>query len=137
MDGSMTDLVPHGGELEQWTAPMVVGAVVDSCNGMTLPPQWKSLIGKNAKAMLDEGIPPPTVIAACFIAVRRGKPQLAQYIAGDLMLAQNGMSMSERDYQIKLATYEQAENASPLLEQQERRRQERLQRRARGGDGDQ
>lgn len=109
--------------IETWGCNDVVAFIADSVD-ITLPPQWRSTLGKMAKEMLAGGVDAATVNAACLIAVRRGKPHLAQYIAGDLMLARSGETMSESEYRQQLRLYAVQQNGGSPLEQQRARRLE-------------
>ncbi len=86
------------------TAQTVVATLIDTC-GMVLPPKTIGIIARHAKAMLNGGIPHDVVNAACYLAVLRGQPNLAQDIAGDLQLASSGMAMNRSEYEQKLALY--------------------------------
>ena len=112
-------------ELEQpWDAGRVVGSVVVTCErtGCLVPPSWRGIIGRHAKGLLEDGFPGDLVTAACYMAVLRGRPELAQYIAGDLMLARSGQAMSRGEYAQKLALYAagNGRGAELLAEQRER-----------------
>ncbi len=121
-----SEIVPIEGKLAN--AADVVGFVCDN-TGIIMPPQWRSTLGKMAKAMLAEKIPVDIVNAACYMAVLRGKPYLAQYIAGDLMLAASGERMDEREYQTKLAMYSAQHNGSRSLLDEQRERRDEIKRR--------
>lgn len=109
---------------EPWHAQRVVGSVVVTCErtGCLVPPSWRGIIGKHAKALLEEGFPGPLVTAACYMAVLRGRPEIAQYIAGDLMLAQSGQAMSRSEYEQKLALYAAGNGAAAQLLEEQRER---------------
>ena len=79
------ELVPT----EPLTPQKAVATVVDACKRMsvTLPPSWTGILGRHAKALLEAGVPQDVVVGACYLAAVRGKPEVAQYIAGDLQLA--------------------------------------------------
>jgi hypothetical protein len=121
-----SEIVPYGtGDLgEPWTAGKVIADIMVTAKqtGLQIPPSWRSIAGKHAKAMLDDGIPGDVVTAACYMAILRGKPQLAQYIAGDLLLAASGQAMSRSEYEQKLALYAAGNGSSRrLLEEQKER----------------
>lgn len=115
-------IVPyHEGELEPTqplTAQGILATVVDAAKmqGVTMPPSWKEIVGRHAKALIEEGVPQDVVIAACYMATVRGKPQVAQYIAGDLQLAGAGIRMSDREYEQKLALYAADQRGSLLAD---------------------
>jgi len=114
------------------TSQDVVGALVDvsRITGFVIPPSWKAIVGRHAKTLLAGGVPEDTVIAACWISILRGRPQIAQHIAGDLMLARAGLRMSRREYEQKLALWGAQENGRmSLLERERERRAERERRR--------
>jgi hypothetical protein len=123
---------------EPWNAGRVVGSVVTTCQvaNCLVPPSWRGIIGKHAKALLDDGFPGDLVTAACYMAVLRGRPEIAQYIAGDLMLAGSGQAMSRGEYEQKLALYAAGNGraAEMLAEQRERiaKRDEEIERRRNG-----
>lgn len=123
---------------EAWDAGKVVGAVVVTCRtaDMLVPPSWKAIIGRHAKALLEEGFPGDMVTAACYMAVLRGRPEIAQYIAGDLMLASRGQAMDRSEYEQKLALYAAGNGraAQLLAEQRERiaEREREIERRRNG-----
>jgi hypothetical protein len=127
----VSDLVPIGDGgivVGTWDAGRVVGAVVVTCEqtGLKIPPSWKGIIGRHAKALLDDGFPHDMVIAACYMAVLRGRPEVTQYIAGDLMLATSGQAMSRAEYEQKLKLYAASKSdAGRLLAEQRERRAQR------------
>jgi hypothetical protein len=98
------DVVPETTEV---TAQDVVAQVVDTCGrtGLLLPGSWRGIIGRHAKGLLADGFPPDMVTGACYMAVLRGRPEIAQHIAGDIMLAHAGQKMSRTEYESKLALY--------------------------------
>lgn len=106
----MSELIPRPSAdvAQPWNGGRVVGAVVDACraNGSQIPPSWKKIIGAHAKALLDDGFSPETVVAAATMSVLRGRPEVMQYVAGDLELAKGGIAMTEAEYRQKLALYE-------------------------------
>jgi hypothetical protein len=111
-----------------WTAPRVVGSVVLACEttGLLVPPSWRGIIGRHAKALLDDGFPHDVVTAACYMGVLRGRPEVVQYIAGDLMLARTGQRMSTKEYEEKLALYAADKSgASNMLAEQRAKLRER------------
>lgn len=102
---------------------LVISNLMDvaAATGLKIPPSWRGIVGQHAKQLFNGGFDIDVITAAAYIAVRRGKPQQVQNIAGDLALAQSGEMLSEREYRRKLA--EQASFAAPtLLAQAERRR---------------
>lgn len=116
-----SEIAPLHEELAPSGAQVV--AFVCDYSGITLPPSWKGIVGRHARAMLEEGIPVDIVNAACLLAVKRGRPEVAQYVAGDLLLAAAGEYMSRQEYEQKLALYiaEKGGRADLLREQRERR----------------
>jgi hypothetical protein len=126
---SGNEIVPAGGTdnggIEVWTAATVVGQIVKTAAlvGMLIPPSWKGIIGRHAKALLEDGFPGEMVLAACWMGCMRGRPEVAQYIAGDLMLASTGNRMSTREYETKLRLYEATTTSACnlLADQREKR----------------
>lgn len=120
-----TDLEPLGGEDKVVSGgQFVVAAVVDVArlNGLTIPPAWIGIIGRQAKSLIDGGFEASMVIAAAWMAVLRGAPTLTEYIAGDLALAASGMRMSRAEYETKVAMYGADQQARPTLLQEQRER---------------
>lgn len=70
-----------------------------------IPPSWRGIIGKHGKALLGAGFDRETVVMAAVLAVRRGSPQLMQYIAGDIQLARSGQHLDRKDYERQLADF--------------------------------
>jgi hypothetical protein len=114
-------------EAQPWTAPRVVGNVVVACKatGVLVPPSWRDIIGRHARTLLKDGFPHDVVTAACYMGVLRGRPEVVQYIAGDLMLARTGQRMSTKEYEQKLALYaaDHSGARNMLAEQRERMRE--------------
>ena len=73
--------------------------------GIVIPPSWRGIIGRNAAALLGAGFDEGTVGMAAVLAVRRGAPQLMQYIAGDIMLARTGQHLDRKEYERQLADF--------------------------------
>ena len=123
----MTDIVPFGGGNlvpREPNAGDIVRSVVDTAarTGLTLPSSWRGIIGRHAKTLLKDGFPPDMVTAACYMAVLRGRPEIAQHIAGDIMLAHAGQKMSRAEYEQKLALYAaQHDVENPFVKHQQRR----------------
>lgn len=111
-------------ERRAWSAQQVIEALVDTCTatGLKLPPSWRAIVGRHAKLLLADGFPPDVVTAASYMAVLRGRPEITQYIAGDLMLAATGQRMSRAEYEQKLALYAAGNGRAQrmLAEQRER-----------------
>lgn len=130
------EVVPETTEV---TAQDVVRQVVDTCNrtGLLLPSSWRGIVGRHAKTLLADGFPPDMVTGACYMAVLRGRPEIAQHIAGDIMLAHAGQKMSRSEYEQKLALYA-ADNSkeNPFAKHQARKaeRASEIERR-RNGEG--
>lgn len=126
MDSGVSELVSRDpGDVQAVEAGALVVSHVCQCveiNGMRIPPSWKGIIGSQGRALFQDGFDVDMIVGAAIIAVRRGRPELLQYVAGDLMLAGSGQAMSERDYQVKLKLYETDKSARPsLLEEQQQR----------------
>jgi hypothetical protein len=68
-----------------------------------IPPSWRGIIGRNAKALLGADFDEQTVALAAVLSVRRGAPHLMQFIAGDIMLARTGQHLSRSEYERQLA----------------------------------
>jgi len=119
-----SELQPYQESPPPRDAKGVVAALVDTGRetGFVVPPSWLGIVGRHAKTMLAGGIPPDTVIAACWMAILRGQPQMAQHIAGDLMLARSGMKMSRSEYETKLALYGAQNGRMSLLDEERARR---------------
>lgn len=126
---------------EVWDAARVVGSVVVTCQAanMLVPGSWRGIVGRHAKSLLEEGFPGDMIVAASILAIKRGKPQLLQYIAGDLMLASSGFAMSRSEYETKLQLYAQSQSQQHdlLAEQKERisQRSAEIERMRSGGRG--
>lgn len=123
----MSEMVPWRAErpeeFEKAKASDIVAAVVDTADrtGLKLPSSWRGIIGRHAKTLLADGFPPDMVTAACYMAVLRGRPEIAQHVAGDIMLAHAGQKMSRAEYEQKLATYAaQKDVKNPFLKHKAR-----------------
>jgi hypothetical protein len=133
------EIVPRGSKEIGVRAAQVIASIADTAKhtGLQIPPSWRNIVGAHAKTMLADGISDDVVTAACYMAVLRGKPQIAQYIAGDLLLAASGMAMSRSEYEQKLALYAAGNGSSRRLldEQKERlaQREVEIERRRSGG----
>lgn len=104
---------------------LVVRNIMDAAKGSNLlvPPAWRGILGKQAKALFEDGFEIDMITAACWMALQRGQPHLVQYIAGDLALAVSGHRMSRSEYETKVALFAADKSARPnLLEEQRQRR---------------
>ena len=103
-------------EIALATAHDIVTAIMDGAiaTGLDVPPAWRSIIGRNAKSLLSAGFRPDMIMAACWMAILRRNPGLVQHIAGDLSLAENGLTMTRGQYEQKLALYAAKAKADPL-----------------------
>ncbi len=110
-------------------APIATGATVvasiaeaAAVTGLHIPPAARGIVGRHAKTMLDDGMRPDLVTAACYMAILRGRPEVAQYIALDLSLREAGMEMTPKEYEEKLALYSAGgAGRRRLLEEQQQR----------------
>jgi hypothetical protein len=80
------------------------GVVAIVCDNFTakmlpIPRAHIAILGKHAKALLEDGFEWETVVVAAAIALRRGQPQFLQYIASDVVMAKAGERMSRRQYE--------------------------------------
>lgn len=104
--------------------------------GIVLPPSAMKVFGRQVKVMFKDEVPPDVITAAALLALRRGKPHLAQTIALDLQLAAAGARMSDAEYFSHLAMYEAAHRPRDLHAEHQQRitdRQAEIERR-RGGE---
>jgi hypothetical protein len=92
----------------------IVAAVVDTLRVYDVPMtgRAKGMIGKQAKELLADGFPPETILAASVLAVRRGQPHVAHFIAQDIALMQAGQHLSRAEYQKELESAKQSLDAS-------------------------
>jgi hypothetical protein len=67
--------------------------------GLTIPRAHMKIAAAHAKALLDDGFEWETVVIAVNTALRRGQPNVVQYVALDLEMARAGVRMSRRDYE--------------------------------------
>lgn len=135
-----SEIIPLGDSEKPWTAAGVIATVVNVCHAtdFSIPPSWKAIIGHHAKLLLEEGWPGDLVSAAAYMAVLRGRPQIVQHIAGDLILAEKGLRMDRSEYEQKLAMFAADRNGrTAMLAEHEQRRAKRLEEieRRRNGDG--
>lgn len=121
----MSELEPIKGSPTD--AKGVVAALVDTgrATGIVVPPSWLAIVGRHAKTLLGGGMRVDIVIAACWMAILRGQPQMAQHIAGDLVLAGAGLKMTRAEYEMKLALYGAQEAGRLSLLDEERTRRQR------------
>lgn len=112
-----TDVVRKDGTITTFNAGDAVAAIVDSLkiHGVRLPPAWRGILGRHTKALLDDGYPPEEVVAAGVVAVRRGAPQLMQFIAGDLSLVRAGIRLDRHGYETELRTEVEAQRTSAWI----------------------
>jgi hypothetical protein len=121
------ELEAHAGDSLEPTRPVtardVIAFVVDNCRtqGLVVPPSWKEILGQHARSLLKAGVDQSVVMGACYMAVMRGRPEIAQHIAGDLQLAQTGMRMSRDEYEQKLSLHAAEKKGDPLADARERR----------------
>lgn len=92
-------------DLETNGAGSVVAQAVThlSGSGVVIPPSWKGIIGRHARTLLQGGFDEDTCAMAAILAIRRGSPQLMQYIAGDIALARSGAHLDRKAYERQLA----------------------------------
>lgn len=113
------------------TAQAVIAGVIDvlSAQNVQVPPAWRKIVGAHAKRLLADSFPPDMINAAAYMAVVRGRPELTERIAGDLMLATAGIRMTEAEYEQKVALYAASKKSTVLDRYRETRRTE-IERRA-------
>ena len=94
----MSEIVPSG---EVVNGGHIVKAVCDTMSVYNVPitSRARAIIGKQAKELLADGFDPETVLAASVIALRRGQPQVAHFVAQDIVLAQAGQHLSRQEYE--------------------------------------
>ena len=92
----------------------VVARTINHFDGteVIVPPSWRGIIGRNAKALLSAGFDEETVTMAAVLAVRRGAPQLMQYIAGDIGLARSGQHLDRKGYERQLQDFREVSDGS-------------------------
>jgi DNA-binding Lrp family transcriptional regulator len=89
-------LVRASGEETAFNAGDAIAATVDVVG--VVAPQFKARIGKDAKLLLDAGWQPDTVVAACVMAVRMGRPHLVQTFAQEIQNAKSGLVVDWPEY---------------------------------------
>jgi hypothetical protein len=107
-------LTRSDGSITPFNAGDAVAAIVDTLrlHGVKLPPAWRGILGRQTKALLDDDYPPEEVVAAGVIAIRRGAPQLIQFIAGDMSLVRAGIRLDRRQYEFELKAEVEAQRTS-------------------------
>lgn len=120
-------------EVEQstTTAAEIVAALVDtmSLHDVPVTGRAKGMIGRQAKELLADGFTAETVLAASVIALRRGEPHVAHFIAQDIVLMLAGQKITRSDYEREMKAASMALNPAMqridavLDELEERRRQ--------------
>lgn len=80
------------------------GAIATVCDtfmakGIPIASRHKGMLARQAKELLSDGFEFETVVIASVIALRRGEPQNAHFIAGDLVMARAGERMTRRQYE--------------------------------------
>lgn len=95
------DIVRKNGEVTPANAGDIVATVVDIFSEQNIPlsGQFRGMIGRQAKDLLDSGFDYSTVIVASVMGVKRGAPQNITFIAQDLVMARAGQRMSRREYE--------------------------------------
>lgn len=90
-----------GGRLTPANAGDVVATVVDifAEQGIPVAGRFRGMLGRAAKDLLDSGFDYQTVIVASVMAVKRGVPQHATFIAQDLVMARAGQRMTRKEYE--------------------------------------
>ena len=84
-------------------------AIVDALE-VRLPPSLIAVAVRNGKPSLDAGVEPRIVLLGCLISVRRGHPELAARIIGDIVLAEAGQLVSGYEYRRELNALQAASN---------------------------
>jgi len=87
------------GEVTPLNAGDVVATVVDWCSSrhMPLARQWKGMIARQAKTLLEDGFSFEVVAMAAIFSIRRGAPQHMHFLAGELTAVRAGEWISTRD----------------------------------------
>lgn len=106
---------------------LVVKNMMDiaTATGFQIPPSARGIVGRQAKALFEDGFELDMITAACWMAVLRGKPELTERIAGDLSLAAAGARMTDREYETKVALWGAERNPSMLDEHRQREERRR------------
>jgi helix-turn-helix protein len=88
-------------DLRLRTAQGVVATVVDAFSerGVPIPSRHRGIIGRQAAELLESGFDWEAVVLACVTALRRGEPQNAHFVAGDLAMASSGQRITRREYE--------------------------------------
>ena len=102
------------------SAQTVIGDVVDAFGAYDIPvsSRARGMIGKQAVDLLASGFDYEVVVLASVTAIRRGEPQNAHFIAGDLVLARAGQRVTRRDYEralqdeVEIATHERGRHGN-------------------------
>jgi hypothetical protein len=140
MNSEIVESQSEFGPRREHDAQHAIAEIVDVTRplGLSLPEPWKSILGRNAKSLLQVGTPWEVVIAAATISIMRSKPEVMQYIAGDLMVAYAGLRMSRREYERKLddLNAEHKPEQMPLFaayQERKRKREEDIHQQRRAG----
>ena len=91
MQQRQLEIVRASGEMTPFNAGDAIAATVDVIGFIV--PQFKARIGKHAKELLDGGCPADTVVAACVMGVRMGRPHLVQTYAQEIQNAKAGLTV--------------------------------------------
>ncbi len=79
----------------------VLAAVSEAftAKGIPISTRHRGILGKQARELIDSGFEFDAVVLACVMALRRGEPQNAHFIAGDLVTAKAGQRLTRREYE--------------------------------------
>jgi hypothetical protein len=103
------------GSTTPFNAGDAIAAVSDLCSaqGVRVPPTLRARLGKSAKVCLADGFDPEIVVAALFLAARRGRVSLVEEILLDLQWAKSGQHLGPIEYRKAL------QDASELIQMRE------------------
>lgn len=93
-------IVRKDGTVTPVNAADILANVIDRFreNGIPLPSEYKGILARKLKRLLEDGFDWPTLTLASATAIRRGEPHNLHHFALDLVLARKGMKMTRLEY---------------------------------------
>jgi hypothetical protein len=84
-----------------------VAVVCDAArlNNVIIPLPLRAIIGRRAKELIASGFEAADVVEALVVSIRRGRPEIAHYIALDIQNAKAGWGLSRDQYRRQLEDY--------------------------------
>lgn len=94
-------IVRKDGSVTPVNAADILAEVIDRfrANGIPLPSEYKGILARKLKKLLEDGFQWQTLTLASATAIKRGEPHNLHHIALDFVLAGKGMKMTRAEYE--------------------------------------